>query len=140
MSYSVCGLNTAGFDRIYLKLEMSMIQQTLIHTQTSMRVVELAMMYLGKIGRGNETIIKNQFTPTQLLTTALILAHKFLSDESYDLVTWSHFTGVPVSALVLCELTCLTEMEYELYVSKIAFEKWSKCVVKRCKTRLGNHQ
>ncbi|CAG8780567.1 8698_t:CDS:2, partial [Racocetra fulgida] len=57
-------------------------------------------------------------------TVALMLANKFLDDNTYTNKTWSEVTNIPVCEINTMEMEFLGSLNYQLYVSEKQYFDW----------------
>jgi PHO85 cyclin-5 len=62
-------------------------------------------------------------------TLSIVLASKFLHDQTYTMKVWSTVTTIPTSTLVSAECSMLACLNYDLYVSLDVFIEWSKILM-----------
>jgi len=73
----------------------------------------------------NNPAIKGQNgSEYRTFTVALMLANKFLDDNTYTNKTWSEVTNIPVSEINTMEMEFLSSLDYELYVSEQQYFEW----------------
>ena len=61
----------------------------------------------------------------RIFLTCLIISHKFLTDNTYTMKTWSQITGLSVKALNDMERWCLNKLNYGLFVKKELLQHWT---------------
>lgn len=61
----------------------------------------------------------------RIFLTCLIISHKFLTDNTYAMKTWSQVTGLSVKVLNDMERWCLNKLNYGLYVKKEILQHWT---------------
>jgi len=72
----------------------------------------------------NPTIKGQNGSEYRTFTVALMLANKFLDDNTYTNKTWSEVTKIPVSEINTMEMEFLSSLDYELYVSEQQYFEW----------------
>lgn len=72
----------------------------------------------------NPTIKGQNGSEYRTFTVALMLANKFLDDNTYTNKTWSEVTNIPVSEINTMEMEFLSSLDYELYVSERQYFEW----------------
>lgn len=61
----------------------------------------------------------------RMFLICLIISHKFLVDNTYNMKTWSHITGLPVKMLNDMERWCLNKLNFELFIEKDILQNWT---------------
>ncbi|KAK2464867.1 hypothetical protein APHAL10511_002943 [Amanita phalloides] len=93
-------------------------------TQVSQSVIVLSLHYIYNL-RG-----KNRFTPAQpgsefrIAVAGLMMANKFLDDNTYTNKTWSEVSGIDLSEINKMEREFLLGVDFNLYVDKPTYESW----------------
>ncbi|KAF8735772.1 hypothetical protein AX14_001491 [Amanita brunnescens Koide BX004] len=93
-------------------------------TQVSQSVIVLSLHYIYNL-RG-----KNRFTPAQpgsefrIAVAGLMMANKFLDDNTYTNKTWSEVSGIDLSEINRMEREFLLGVDFNLYVDKPTYESW----------------
>jgi len=98
-------------------------------TQVGKNVVLLALMFIYRLKRFNPTVSGKRGSEFRLLTIALMLANKFLDDNTYTNKTWAEVSGISVTEVHIMEVEFLSNMRYDLYASAEEWTQW--------KARLG---
>ncbi|CAB4423076.1 unnamed protein product [Rhizophagus irregularis] len=95
-------------------------------TQVSHSVILLSLLYIHRMKINNPTIKGQNGSEYRTFTVALMLANKFLDDNTYTNKTWSEVTNIPVSEINTMEMEFLSSLDYELYVSERQYFEWVK--------------
>ncbi|ORX96208.1 hypothetical protein K493DRAFT_196105, partial [Basidiobolus meristosporus CBS 931.73] len=104
------------------------IRETLKRSKTTFSTLLTALIYVLRI---KEYIPRtdNSFMLVRcgrrMFLAALILASKFLVDQSCSIRGWARITGLAVSEIAACELTLLHLLDHRLFVSCAVFSRWS---------------
>lgn len=88
----------------------------------------LASYYVHKLYRSQIDLTKlPEFAKCskRIFLTCLIISHKFLTDNTYTMKTWSQITGLSVKVLNDMERWCLNKLNYGLYVKKELLQHWT---------------
>jgi hypothetical protein len=93
-------------------------------TQVSNSVILLSLLYIHRMKINNPTIKGQNGSEYRTFTVALMLANKFLDDNTYTNKTWSEVTNIPVSEINTMEMEFLSSLDYELYVSEQQYFEW----------------
>ncbi|KAK9765257.1 hypothetical protein K7432_006550 [Basidiobolus ranarum] len=95
-------------------------------TRVSTSVVILALKYISRL-KYQRNYSQPQFgTEYQVFTVALLLAKKFLEDQSLTIQYWSRQSSISVAELNLLEMEILKGTNYTLYVSQEEYFLWLK--------------
>ncbi|ODQ77711.1 hypothetical protein BABINDRAFT_163417 [Babjeviella inositovora NRRL Y-12698] len=102
-----------------------LIGKLLHNSQVSNQVLLTSLFYLSKMASlAHRATIKNfQLTYTRVVAS-LMLANKFLDDQSYTTKSWAQISGVPVQKLIQLEKMALAKMDYQVNVSVAQWTKW----------------
>lgn len=93
-------------------------------TQVSQVVILLSLLYIDRLKRSNPSIRGAEGSEYRLLTVALMLANKFLDDNTYTNKTWSDVTSIPVHDINIMEIEFLSSLNWSLYVSEGQYSEW----------------
>lgn len=97
-------------------------------TQVSFSVTILALMYTYKYKKclavGQRQPFHREVSEAQGFVTGLMLANKYLDDNTYTNTTWAQFLNIPVKDVNDYELEWLDALEFNLCVSTAEFESW----------------
>ncbi|KAG1057701.1 hypothetical protein G6F43_000482 [Rhizopus delemar] len=98
--------------------------QILNATQLSESVVLLSLKYIAILLQNSPHIQGADGSEYRLFTVALMLANKFLDDNTFTNKTWSEVTGMKVTDLNIMELEFLDVLQFRLTVKKEEYERW----------------
>ncbi|KAI8097808.1 uncharacterized protein B0P05DRAFT_582796 [Gilbertella persicaria] len=93
-------------------------------TQLSESVVLLSLKYIAMLLQNNPHIQGADGSEYRLFTVALMLANKFLDDNTFTNKTWSEVSGMKVTDLNIMELEFLDVLRFELTIRKEEYERW----------------
>ncbi|RDB27298.1 Cyclin-U4-3 [Hypsizygus marmoreus] len=100
------------------------MQKLLETTQVSQSVIVLSLHYIYRLKD------RNRFTPAQpgsefrIAVAGLMMANKFLDDNTYTNKTWSEVSGIDLSEINRMEREFLMGVDFNLYVDKATYESW----------------
>lgn len=100
------------------------MQKVLETTQVSQSVIVLALHYIYRLK------IRNRFTNGQsgseyrVAIAALMMANKFLDDNTYTNKTWSEVSGINLEEINRMEREFLLGIDFGLYVDKSTYISW----------------
>lgn len=100
------------------------LQKLLETTQVSQSVIVLSLHYIFRLKE------RNRFTPAQsgsefrIAVAALMMANKFLDDNTYTNKTWSEVSGIDLEEINRMEREFLLGVDFNLYVDKPTYESW----------------
>lgn len=94
-------------------------------TQVSKEVILLALMFIYRLKKFNPSVSGKRGSEFRLLTIALMLGNKFLDDNTYTNKTWAEVSGISVMEIHIMEVEFLSNMRYDLYVSKEEWKSWN---------------
>ncbi|KAJ2915325.1 hypothetical protein MD484_g5103, partial [Candolleomyces efflorescens] len=100
------------------------MQKLLETTQVSQSVIVLSLHYIYRLKE------RNHFTPAQrgsefrIAVAGLMMANKFLDDNTYTNKTWSEVSGIDLAEINHMEREFLLGVDFNLYVDKPTYESW----------------
>lgn len=103
---------------------ITFLQKLLETTQVSKSVIVLSLHYIYRLKE------RNQWTPAQegsefrIAVAGLMMANKFLDDNTYTNKTWSEVSGISLTEINRMEREFLLGVDFDLYVSKPTYESW----------------
>ncbi|KAK9377920.1 uncharacterized protein V1513DRAFT_435578 [Lipomyces chichibuensis] len=107
----------------------------LSRTQVSRTVVALALLYIYRLKLHSPSILGTPGSEYRVFTIALVLANKFLDDNTYTNKTWAQVSKLPVSEIGVMEVEFLKHVKYELAVSKEKWTEWTDVLAIFAKAR-----
>ncbi|KAK9448795.1 cyclin-domain-containing protein [Limtongia smithiae] len=102
----------------------SFVAGILHRTQVSHTVVALALLYIYRLKVYAPSIVGTPGSEYRVFTVALVLANKFLDDNTYTNKTWAQVSKLPLSEITIMEVEFLSHINYELAVSRSKWEAW----------------
>ncbi|KAI9269204.1 cyclin-domain-containing protein [Phascolomyces articulosus] len=93
-------------------------------TQISCACVVLSLYYIHRLRSAYPSIRASIGSEVRLFTTALILANKFLDDNTFTNKTWSDVSSIPVRELNIMEMEFLSALNYNIYIHHQQFFAW----------------
>ncbi|BEI93630.1 uncharacterized protein CcaverHIS019_0600890 [Cutaneotrichosporon cavernicola] len=97
-------------------------------TQVSFSVTILALIYTHKykkcLALGRRPPFHREVSEAQGFITGLMLANKYLDDNTYTNTTWAQFLGIPVKDVNDYELEWLDALHFNLRVGIREFDSW----------------
>ncbi|KAF7723801.1 hypothetical protein EC973_001585 [Apophysomyces ossiformis] len=121
---SACGRETATTPSATSTAFRKLTEQVLYATQLSESVVLLSLKYIDMLLQKYPKVHGAQGSEFRLFTVALMLANKFLDDNTFTNKTWSAISGMNVQELSKMELEFLDVLQFQLYVRKEEFDHW----------------
>lgn len=113
--------------------------QVLTATQLSESAVFLALKYIANLLESNPSIEGAEGSEYRLFIVALMLANKFLDDNTFTNKTWSEVSGMKVQDLNIMESEFLEALEYHLFVREEEYTSWQS-TLDTCRQRYIQHQ
>ncbi|KAG0169008.1 hypothetical protein DFQ28_007305 [Apophysomyces sp. BC1034] len=98
--------------------------QILTATQLTESAIYLALKYIAILLQSNPCIEGAEGSEYRLFIVALILANKFLDDNTFTNKTWSDVSGMKVHDLNIMEAEFLEALDYNLFVRDNEFVRW----------------
>mmetsp|Transcript_12664 Transcript_12664/g.14991 ORF Transcript_12664/g.14991 Transcript_12664/m.14991 type:complete len:250 (+) Transcript_12664:185-934(+) len=92
------------------------------------QVFILAIIYMDRIVRVDDTLIINHLTIHRLVLSAVVVASKYLEDRYHSNATFARIGGTSGEELNLLELEFVFRLKFELHVSTKCFESYAKHV------------
>ncbi|KAL7418849.1 hypothetical protein Q5752_006533 [Cryptotrichosporon argae] len=115
------------------------VKHVLTSTQVSHSCAVLALQYASKYKR--TLLAVGDRTPERLaFITSLMLANKYLDDNTYTNATWAQFLALPVRDVNACEIRWLTAFGFDLSVKIEAYNNWAHMLEVFIDTRLSKDQ
>ncbi|KAI8990912.1 hypothetical protein BDF20DRAFT_966743, partial [Mycotypha africana] len=103
-------------------------KQVLTATQLSESVILLSLKYIAMLLQNNPTIQGAEGSEYRLFTVALMLANKFLDDNTFTNKTWSEVTGMKVVDLNIMELEFLDVLRFRLTIKHDEYDRWKQAL------------
>ncbi|ORX56799.1 hypothetical protein DM01DRAFT_1319866 [Hesseltinella vesiculosa] len=100
--------------------------QVLNATQLTESAVYLALGYIANLLRANPSIEGAEGSEYRLFIVALMLANKFLDDNTFTNKTWSEVSGMNIQDLNIMESEFLEALDYSLFVRDQDYTQWKR--------------
>jgi hypothetical protein len=101
------------------------VQKVLKATQISCTCMLLALYYIQRLRIAYPAIHASIGSEVRLFTTALVLANKYLDDNTFTNKTWSEVSSIPINELNIMEMEFLSALDYNIHVSHTMYFKWT---------------
>lgn len=108
--------------------------QVLTATQLSESAVYLSLKYIAILLQSNPTIEGAEGSEYRLFIVALMLANKFLDDNTFTNKTWSEVSGMKIKDVNIMESEFLEALDYNLFVRSDDYNIW-KQLLQECRQR-----
>ncbi|KAI8062530.1 cyclin-domain-containing protein [Gongronella butleri] len=99
-------------------------QKIIKATQISCTCVTLSLYYIHRLRSAYPHITASMGSEIRLFTTALVLANKYLEDNTFTNKTWSQVSSIPSVELNIMEMEFLSALEYNVHLSMDQFYHW----------------
>ncbi|EIW65113.1 uncharacterized protein TRAVEDRAFT_140498 [Trametes versicolor FP-101664 SS1] len=100
------------------------MQKVLETTQVSQSVIVLSLRYIYRLKARNPYTSGMAGSEYRVAIAALMLANKFVDDNTYTNKTWSEVSGIELSEVNRMEREFLLGIDFGLYVDKTTYESW----------------
>ncbi|KAH9927419.1 cyclin-domain-containing protein [Epithele typhae] len=100
------------------------VQKVLETTQVSQSVIVLSLNYIYRLKARNPFTSGQAGSEYRVAIAALMLANKFVDDNTYTNKTWSEVSGIELSEINRMEREFLMGIDFDLYVNKPTYESW----------------
>ncbi|KAI0666197.1 cyclin-domain-containing protein [Trametes maxima] len=100
------------------------MQKVLETTQVSQSVIVLSLRYIYRLKARNPFTSGQAGSEYRVAIAALMLANKFVDDNTYTNKTWSEVSGIELSEVNRMEREFLLGIDFGLYVDKTTYESW----------------
>ncbi|KAI8049445.1 cyclin-domain-containing protein [Gilbertella persicaria] len=108
--------------------------QVLTATQLKESAVYLSLKYIAILLQSNPSIEGAEGSEYRLFIVALMLANKFLDDNTFTNKTWSDVSGMKVHDLNIMEAEFLEALDYNLFVRQHEYDNW-RHLLEECRDR-----
>ncbi|KAJ1734075.1 hypothetical protein LPJ61_001255 [Coemansia biformis] len=99
-------------------------QELLCSTQIAVPIVMLALLYVNSFRRRFPLLHGGSGSEYRMFVVALMLASKFLEDNTFTTKTWSEVSRLPAGELVIMQREFLNALEHRLHVSVNDYRTW----------------
>ncbi|KAI0761633.1 cyclin-domain-containing protein [Trametes elegans] len=100
------------------------MQKVLETTQVSQSVIVLSLQYIYRLKARNPFTTGQAGSEYRVAIAALMLANKFVDDNTYTNKTWSEVSGIELTEVNRMEREFLLGIDFGLYVDKTTYEGW----------------
>ncbi|OAD81343.1 cyclin, partial [Phycomyces blakesleeanus NRRL 1555(-)] len=100
-------------------------QQLIKATQISCACIVLALYYVNRLREAYPFVQGSIGSEVRLFTTALVLANKYLDDNTFTNKTWADVSHIPVHELNIMEVEFLSALNYRIHVPHQQFFSWA---------------
>ncbi|KAG2212387.1 hypothetical protein INT47_001748 [Mucor saturninus] len=100
------------------------VQKVLKSTQISSSCVILSLYYIQQLRSAYPSIKASIGSEVRLFTTALMLANKYLDDNTFTNKTWSQVSSIPVNELNIMEMEFLSALNYTIHIPHAVYFEW----------------
>ncbi|KAL0950563.1 hypothetical protein HGRIS_007365 [Hohenbuehelia grisea] len=100
------------------------MQKLLETTQVSQSVIVLSLHYIYRLKERNRFTAGLAGSEFRIAVAALMMANKFLDDNTYTNKTWSEVSGIDLNEINKMEREFLLGVDFNLYVDKVTYESW----------------
>ncbi|KAH9836644.1 cyclin-domain-containing protein [Rhodofomes roseus] len=100
------------------------MQKVLETTQVSQSVIVLALHYIYRMKARNRFTTGHPGSEYRVAIAALMMANKFVDDNTYTNKTWSEVSGIDLIEINKMEKEFLLGIDFGLYVDKSTYESW----------------
>ncbi|KAG7090526.1 hypothetical protein E1B28_009635 [Marasmius oreades] len=99
-------------------------QKLLETTQVSQSVIVLSLHYIYRLKERNRFTTAASGSEFRIAVAGLMMANKFLDDNTYTNKTWSEVSGIDLNEVNRMEREFLIGVDFNLYVDKATYESW----------------
>ncbi|TFK68512.1 hypothetical protein BDN72DRAFT_769214 [Pluteus cervinus] len=103
---------------------VSFMQKLLETTQVSQSVIVLSLHYIYRLKDRNRGTPAQPGSEFRIAVAGLMMANKFLDDNTYTNKTWSEVSGIDLAEINKMEREFLMGVDNNLYVDKATYESW----------------
>ncbi|OCH94174.1 hypothetical protein OBBRIDRAFT_770204 [Obba rivulosa] len=100
------------------------MQKVLETTQVSQSVIVLSLHYIYRMKARNPYTSGQAGSEYRVAVAALMMANKFVDDNTYTNKTWSEVSGIDLTEINKMEREFLLGIEFGLYVDKPTYDSW----------------
>ncbi|VDB86537.1 unnamed protein product [Peniophora sp. CBMAI 1063] len=113
----------------FLQFNVSSIFTNFMHkllqtTQLSQSVIVLSLHYIYRLKARNCTTVPSPGSEFRVAVAGLMMANKFVDDNTYTNKTWSEVSGIDLAEINKMEREILAGIDYELYVDQQTYDNW----------------
>ncbi|KZT09059.1 uncharacterized protein LAESUDRAFT_675644 [Laetiporus sulphureus 93-53] len=100
------------------------MQKVLETTQVSQSVIVLSLHYIYRMKARNRFTSGQPGSEYRVAIAALMMANKFVDDNTYTNKTWSEVSGIDLAEINKMEKEFLLGIDFGLYVDKSTYDSW----------------
>ncbi|TFY78976.1 hypothetical protein EWM64_g5034 [Hericium alpestre] len=100
------------------------MQKLLETTQVSQSVIVLSLHYIYRLKEHNCFTVPCPGSEFRVAVAGLMLANKFVDDNTYTNKTWSEVSGIGLPEVNKMEREFLAGVDFDLYVDKPTYDAW----------------
>ncbi|KAH8080479.1 cyclin PHO80-like protein, partial [Filobasidium floriforme] len=100
------------------------VQNVINATAVSQAVLVLSLWYIERLRSKNIAAVTAGGSEYRLCATGMMLANKYLDDNTYTSKTWSSMTGIPLNEMNLMEIEFLASLDHNVGISDEAYLSW----------------
>ncbi|KAI9509873.1 cyclin-domain-containing protein [Russula earlei] len=100
------------------------MQKLLQTTQLSQSVIVLSLHYVFRLKERNSGTVAHPGSEFRVAVAALMMANKFVDDNTYTNKTWSEVSGIELNEINKMEREFLAGIDFNLYVDKETYVRW----------------
>ncbi|PVZ99994.1 hypothetical protein BB558_003982 [Smittium angustum] len=114
-----------GYSAAFIKFSYSILNST----RVSQSVINLALLYMSRLKKSQKNISPKTGSEFSIITVSLMLASKFLEDNTFTSKTWSKVSSIPLNKLLLMQSEFLEALNYRLYVDPPEYSNWESKLI-----------
>ncbi|KAI8341445.1 cyclin-domain-containing protein [Chlamydoabsidia padenii] len=99
-------------------------QKIIKATQVSWACIVLGLYYIHRLRSAYPYIHASVGSEIRLFTTALVLANKYLDDNTFTNKTWSEVSSIPMAELNIMEMEFLSALQYNIHLPYDLYFQW----------------
>jgi hypothetical protein len=104
------------------------MERVMVATEASKMVTGFALYYINLFRRSPEMRRPNSYVmpgrECRIGVASMMLAHKFLEDDTYTNSSWATVAGMTTKKLYKTEQFCLNCLQYNLFIGLEDYERW----------------
>ncbi|KAI7834728.1 hypothetical protein BX661DRAFT_139397, partial [Kickxella alabastrina] len=93
-------------------------------TQVAMPIVMLTLLYVSKFKQRFPGLHGGNGSEYRMFVVALMLASKYLEDNTFTTQTWSEVSHLPAKELTIMQREFLTALDHRLHVPESEYNAW----------------
>lgn len=105
----------------------SFVASVISQTNLPPTALSLALFYIYRLKTtAPRPIMAHANSEYRVFTTALVLANKFLDDNTFTNKSWADMTKLPLNEISAMEIEFLTSLNYKLNLTSTEWDKWQQ--------------